>query len=63
MILQTRLIDNRYKKGYRQIHKEFADISELNNWLNVNRKMIYGNIKRYSIYDKGKITIGVMKNG
>lgn len=61
MILRIMLKDERFKKGYRQVTKEFKAYSDLNNYLQFNKDRIYGQVKKYTILDKGKIKVGVIK--
>ena len=61
MILRIMLKDERFKKGYRQVTKEFKTYSDLNNYLQFNKDRIYGQVKKYTILDKGKIKVGVIK--
>lgn len=61
MILRIRLKDERFKKGYRQVTKEFKTYSDLTNYLQFNKDRIYGRVKKYTILDKGKIKVGVIK--
>ena len=61
MILRIMLKDERFKKGYRQLTKEFKTYSDLTNYLQFNRDRIYGKVKKYTILDKGKIKVGVIK--
>lgn len=61
MILRIMLKDGRFKKGYRQVTKEFKTHSDLTNYLQFNKNSIYGQVKKYTILDKGKIKIGVIK--
>lgn len=61
MILRIMLKDERFKKGYRQVTKEFKTYSDLINYLQFNKDRIYGQVKKYTILDKGKIKIGVLK--
>lgn len=61
MILRIMLKDGRFKKGYRQVTKEFKTYSDLNDYLQFNKNSIYGQVKKYTILDKGKIKIGVIK--
>jgi hypothetical protein len=55
------LKDERFKKGYRQVTKEFKTYSDLTNYLQFNKDRIYGQVKKYTILDKGKIKVGVIK--
>ena len=61
MILRIMLKDERFKKGYRQVTKEFKTNSDLTNYLQFNKDRIYGQVKKYTILDKGKIKVGVIK--
>lgn len=61
MILRIMLKDERFKKGYRRVTKEFKTYSDLTNYLQFNRDRIYGQVKKYTILDKGKIKVGVIK--
>lgn len=61
MILRIMLKDERFKKGYRQVTKEFKTYSDLTNYLQFNKYRIYGQVKKYTILDKGKIKVGVIK--
>lgn len=61
MILRIMLKDERFKKGYRQVTKEFKTYSDLTNYLRINKDRIYGMVKKYTILDKGKIKVGVIK--
>lgn len=61
MILRIMLKDERFNKGYRQITKEFKTYSDLTNYLQFNKDRIYGQVKKYTILDKGKIKVGVIK--
>jgi hypothetical protein len=61
MILRIMLKDERFKKGYRQVTKEFKTYSDLTNYLQFNKDRIYGRVKKYTILDKGKIKVGVIK--
>lgn len=61
MILRIMLKDERFKKGYRQVTKEFKTYSDLNNYLQFNKDRIYGQVKKYTVLDKGKIKVGVIK--
>ena len=61
MILRIMLKDERFKKGYRQVTKEFKTYSDLTKYLQFNKDRIYGNVKKYTILDKGKIKVGVIK--
>lgn len=61
MILRIMLKDERFKKGYRQVTKEFKTYSDLTNYLQFNKDRIYGKVKKYTILDKGKIKVGVIK--
>ena len=61
MILRIMLKDERFKKGYRQVTKEFEIYSDLTNYLQFNKDRIYGQVKKYTILDKGKIKVGVIK--
>lgn len=61
MILRIMLKDERFKKGYRQVTKEFKTYSDLTNYLQFNKNRIYGKVKKYTILDKGKIKVGVIK--
>lgn len=61
MILRIMLKDERFKKGYRQVTKEFKTYSDLNKYLQFNKNRIYGQVKKYTILDKGKIKVGVIK--
>lgn len=61
MILRIMLKDERFKKGYRQVTKEFKTYSDLTNYLQFNNDRIYGQVKKYTILDKGKIKVGVIK--
>lgn len=61
MILRIMLKDERFKKGYRQVTKEFKTYSDLTNYLQFNKDRIYGQVKKYTILDKGKIKVGVIK--
>ena len=61
MILRIMLKDERFKKGYRQVTKEFKTYSDLTNYLQFNKYRIYGKVKKYTILDKGKIKVGVIK--
>lgn len=61
MILRIMLKDERFKKGYRQLTKEFKTYSDLTNYLQFNKDRIYGRVKKYTILDKGKIKVGVIK--
>jgi hypothetical protein len=62
MILRIMLKDERFKKGYRQVTKEFKAYSDLNNYLQFNKDRIYGQVKKYTILDKGKIKVGVIND-
>lgn len=61
MILRIILKDERFKKGYRQVTKEFKTYSDLTNYLQFNKNRIYGKVKKYTILDKGKIKVGIIK--
>lgn len=61
MLLKIKLKDERFNKGYRQITKEFKTYSDLTNYLQFNKDRIYGQVKKYTILDKGKIKVGVIK--
>lgn len=61
MILRIILKDERFKKGYRQVTKEFKTYSDLTNYLQFNKDRIYGQVKKYTVLDKGKIKVGVIK--
>lgn len=61
MILRIMLKDERFKKGYRQVTKEFKTYSDLTKYLQFNKDRIYGQVKKYTILDKGKIKVGVIK--
>lgn len=61
MILRIMLKDERFKKGYRQVTKEFKTYSGLTNYLQFNKDRIYGQVKKYTVLDKGKIKVGVIK--
>ena len=61
MILRIMLKDERFKKGYRQVTKEFKTYSDLTNYLQFNKDRIYGQVKKYTILYKGKIKVGVIK--
>lgn len=61
MILRIMLKDERFKKGYRQVTKEFKTYFDLTNYLQFNKDRIYGQVKKYTILDKGKIKVGVIK--
>lgn len=61
MILRIMLKDERFAKGYRQVTKEFKTYSDLTNYLQFNKDRIYGRVKKYTILDKGKIKVGVIK--
>ena len=61
MILRIMLKDGRFKKGYRQVTKELKTYSDLTNYLQFNKNRIYGQVKKYTILDKGKIKVGVIK--
>lgn len=61
MILRIMLKDERFKKGYRQVTKEFKTYRDLENYLRINKDRIYGMVKKYTILDKGKIKVGVIK--
>lgn len=61
MLLKINLKDERFRKGYRQVTKEFKTYSDLNNYLQFNKDRIYGQVKKYTILDKGKIKVGVIK--
>lgn len=61
MILRIMLKDERFNKGYRQVTKEFKTYSDLTNYLQFNKDRIYGQVKKYTILDKGKIKVGVIK--
>ena len=61
MILRVLIKDERFKKGYRQETKEFRIYSDLYAYLQSNRDRIYGQVKKYTILDKGKIKIGIVK--
>lgn len=61
MILRIMLKDERFKKGYRQVTKEFKTYPDLTNYLQFNKDRIYGQVKKYTILDKGKIKVGVIK--
>lgn len=61
MILRIMLKDERFKKGYRQVTKEFKTYSDLTNYLQFNKHRIYGQVKKYTVLDKGKIKVGVIK--
>lgn len=61
MILKIMLKDERFKKRYRYVTKEFKTYSDLNNYLQFNKDRIYGQVKKYTILDKGKIKVGVIK--
>jgi hypothetical protein len=61
MILRIILKDERFKKGYRQVTKEFKTYSDLTKYLQFNKDRIYGQVKKYTILDKGKIKVGVIK--
>lgn len=61
MILRIILKDERFKKGCRQVTKEFKTYSDLTNYLQFNKNRIYGKVKKYTILDKGKIKVGIIK--
>lgn len=61
MILRFMLKDERFKKKYRYVIKEFKSYSDLTNYLQFNKDRIYGQVKKYTILDKGKIKVGVIK--
>lgn len=61
MILRIMLKDERFKKRYRYVIKEFKTYSDLTNYLQFNKDRIYGQVKKYTILDKGKIKVGVIK--
>lgn len=61
MILRIMLKDERFKKGYRQVTKEFKTYSDLTNYLQFIKDRIYGQVKKYTVLDKGKIKVGVIK--
>lgn len=61
MLLKINLKDERFNKGYRQVTKEFKTYSDLTNYLQFNKDRIYGQVKKYTILDKGKIKVGVIK--
>lgn len=61
MILRILVKDERFKKGYRQVTKEFSAYRDLENYLRINKDRIYGMVKKYTILDKGKIKVGVIK--
>ena len=61
MLLKINLKDERFRKGYRQVTKEFKNYSELKVFLQNNKDRVYGKVKKYSILDKGKIQIGILK--
>ena len=61
MVLRILVKDERFKKGYRQVTKEFSIYRDLENYLRINKDRIYGMVKKYTIIDKGKIKVGVIK--
>lgn len=61
MLLKLNLKDERFRKGYRQVTKEFKNYSDLKMFLQLNKDRVYGKVKKYAILDKGKIQIGVLK--
>lgn len=61
MTLRILVKDERFKKGYRQVTKEFRTYRDLENYLRINKDRIYGMVKKYTILDKGKIKVGVIK--
>ena len=61
MLLKINLKDERFRKGYRQVTKEFKSYSDLKVFLKNNKDRVYGKVKKYTILDKGKIQIGVLK--
>ena len=61
MLLKINLKDGRFSKGYRQVTKEFKTYSDLKYYLQNNQDRVYGKVKKYTILDKGKIQIGVLK--
>ena len=61
MLLKINLKDGRFAKGYRQVTKEFKNYSDLKVFLKNNKDRVYGKVKKYTILDKGKIQIGVLK--
>lgn len=61
MILRVLIKDERFKKGYRQVSKEFRFYPDLYVYLQSNKDRIYGQVKKYTILDKGKIKTGVIK--
>lgn len=61
MILRILVKDERFKKGHRQVTKEFSTYRDLENYLRINKDRIYGMVKKYTILDKGKIKVGVIK--
>ena len=61
MLLKINLKDERFRKGYRQVTKEFKNYSDLKVFLHNNKDRVYGKVKKYTILDKGKIQIGILK--
>lgn len=61
MLLKINLKDERFRKGYRQVTKEFKNYSDLKVFLQNNKDKVYGKVKKYTILDKGKIQIGILK--
>lgn len=61
MLLKINLKDERFSKGYRQVTKEFKNYSDLKVFLQNNKDRVYGKVKKYTILDKGKIQIGILK--
>lgn len=61
MLLKINIKDERFRKGYRQVTKEFKTYSDLKVFLQNNKDRVYGKLKKYTILDKGKIQIDVLK--
>lgn len=55
MILRIMLKDERFKKGYRQVTKEFKTYSDLTNYLQFNKDRIYGQVKNTLSLTKEKL--------
>lgn len=55
MILRIMLKDERFKKGCRQVTKEFKTYSDLTNYLQFNKDRIYGQVKNTLSLTKEKL--------
>ena len=62
MVLKILVKDERFKKGYRQVTKEFSTYRDLENYLRINKDRIYGMVKKYTILDKGKIKVVLLND-